>query len=91
MFETGYVLDYLAAKAFLNLTVEQQAAVAVQAAHIPGGNASFSTVYSDVSVEELKQMGLKVSRPVGKQDLHPKSHKGFHRKNKHCDGRKLWI
>lgn len=59
MFETGYVLDYLAAKAFLNLTVEQQAAVAVQAAHIPGGNASFSTVYSDVSVEELKQMGLK--------------------------------
>ena len=30
----------------MNLTVEQQAAVAVQAAHIPGGNASFSTVYS---------------------------------------------
>ena len=59
MFETGYVLDYLAAKAFLRLTAEQQAAVAVQATHTPGGHASFRTVYSDVSVEELKQMQLR--------------------------------
>ncbi len=58
MFETGYVLDYLAAQAFLRLTPEQQAAVAVQAEHIPGGNASFSTAYKDVTVEQIKQMDL---------------------------------
>lgn len=59
MFETGYVLDYLAAQAFLGLTAEQQAAVAVQATHTAGGISSFSTVYSDVSVEELEQMNLR--------------------------------
>ncbi len=59
MFETGYVLDYLAAQAFLDLTVEQQAAVALQATHTPGGNSSFTTTYSDLSVEQLKQMDLK--------------------------------
>lgn len=59
MFETGYVLDYLAAQAFLRLTPQQQAAVAVQATHTPGGNASFSTQYHDVSEEEILQMGLK--------------------------------
>lgn len=58
MFETGYVLDYLAAQAFLQLTTEQQAAVAVQATHTPGGTSSFSTTYSDLSVEQLKQMNL---------------------------------
>lgn len=58
MFETGYVLDYLAAQAFLRLTTEQQAKVAVQATHIAGGTASLSTVYSDLSVEELEQMNL---------------------------------
>lgn len=58
MFETGYVLDYLAAQAFLGLTAEQQAAVAVQATHTAGGNSSFSTVYGDLSVEELEQMNL---------------------------------
>ena len=58
MFETGYVLDYLAAQAFLRLTAEQKAAVAVQATHTEGGNSSFSTVYSDLSVEEIRQMDL---------------------------------
>lgn len=58
MFETGYVLDYLAAKAFLQLDAEQQAAVAVQAKHTPGGNASFSTEYSDISVDEIRKMDL---------------------------------
>lgn len=59
MFETGYVLDYLAAQAFLRLTPEEQAAVAVQADHTEGGNASFSTVYSGLTAEELAQMDLR--------------------------------
>lgn len=58
MFETGYVLDYLAAQAFLRLPAEQQAAVAVQAHHTAGGNASFTTEYRDVTVEEIRQMQL---------------------------------
>lgn len=59
MFETGYVLDYLAAKAFLQLTPQQQAAVAVQATHTPGGNASFTTLYQDVTAEQIQQMDLR--------------------------------
>lgn len=59
MFETGYVLDYLAAKAFLQLTPQQQAAVAVQATHTPGGTDSFTTQYRDVTVEEIQQMDLR--------------------------------
>lgn len=58
MFETGYVLDYLAAMAFLRLTPQQQAAVAVQAVHTPGGNHSFHTEYRSLSVQELEQMKL---------------------------------
>ena len=59
MFETGYVLDYLAAKAFLQLTPQQQAAIAVQATHTPEGNASFTTLYHDVTVEGIQQMDLR--------------------------------
>lgn len=59
MFETGYVLDYLAAQAFLQLTPQQQAAVAVQAVHTPGGTNSFSTQYQDLTEEEILQMDLK--------------------------------
>ena len=59
MFETGYVLDYLAAQAFLQLTPQQQAAVAVQAIHTPGGTNSFTTQYQDLTEEEIIQMDLK--------------------------------
>lgn len=59
MFETGYVLDYLAAQAFLALTPEQQAKVAVQAEHTPAGNASMRTVYSRLTADEIKKMNLK--------------------------------
>ena len=58
MFETGYVLDYLAAKAFLMLDSEQQAAVAVQASHTLGGNSSFSTEYKDISRQDIENMNL---------------------------------
>lgn len=59
MFETGYVLDYLAAQAFLRLTPEEQAAVAVQAVHTPGGTNSFSTTYRALTADELRQMNLR--------------------------------
>ncbi len=59
MFEAGYVLDYLAAQAFLSLTPEEQAAVAVQAVHTPGGTNSFTTTYRALTADELQQMDLK--------------------------------
>ena len=58
MFETGYVLDYLAAQAFFELTPQQQAAVAVQAEHTAGGNASMSTTYKKLTAEEIGAMNL---------------------------------
>ena len=58
MFETGYVLDYLAAQAFFELTPQQQAKVAVQAEHTPGGKDSMSTAYRKLSAEEIKAMNL---------------------------------
>lgn len=58
MFETGYVLDYLAAQAFLELTPQQQAAVAVQAEHTPGGTSSMSTVYKKLTADEISAMNL---------------------------------
>ena len=59
MFETGYVLDYLAAQAFLRLAPEEQAAVAVQAVHTPAGNRSLRTEYRSLTAEELRAMDLK--------------------------------
>ncbi len=59
MFETGYVLDYLAAQAFLELTPKQQAAVAVQAEHTEAGNASMRTVYNRITEKEMEDMNLK--------------------------------
>ena len=53
-----------------------------------------STVYSDVSGgRDLKQMGLKgYRRPVGRTGSPSEiSQRVPSRKNKHCDGRKLWI
>lgn len=58
MFETGYVLDYLAAQAFLQLTPRQQAAVAVQAAHAEGKGNSISTTYTRVTEEQIEEMEL---------------------------------
>lgn len=58
MFDTGYALDYLAAQAFLRLTPQQQAAVAVQAEHTAGGTASMSTVYRKLTAEEISAMKL---------------------------------
>lgn len=58
MFETGYVLDYLAAQAFLQLTPRQQAAVAVQATHAEGQRNSISTVYARVSEAQIEAMEL---------------------------------
>ena len=58
MCETGYVLDYLAAQAFLDLTPQQQAAVAVQAIHTEGGTSSFTTEYTDISAERIEEMEL---------------------------------
>ena len=58
MFETGYVLDYLAAQAFFELTPQQQAAVAVQAEHTAGGSASMSTTYKKLTAEEIGAMNL---------------------------------
>lgn len=58
MFDTGYVLDYLAAQAFFELTPEQQAAVAVQAEHTAGGNSSMSTTYRKLTAGEVHAMNL---------------------------------
>ena len=58
MFDTGYVLDYLAAQAFFELTPQQQAAVAVQAEHTAGGNASMTTTYKKLTAEEIDAMDL---------------------------------
>ena len=58
MFETGYVLDYLAAQAFLSLTPEQQAAVAVKAEHTAAGTASMTTTYRRMTADEIRGMQL---------------------------------
>lgn len=57
MFETGYVLDYLVGQAFLSLTPEEQARVAVQASHTQDGK-SFSTTYSRLTAEDFRNMNL---------------------------------
>lgn len=61
MYETYYVLDYLTGKAFLQLTPEQQAQVAVKVSYNnstdydKGGSA---TTYSKISAEEFRNMNL---------------------------------
>lgn len=57
MFETGYVLDYLAAQAFLKLTPEQQAKVVLQARE--EGTTSFTTYYDKLDAGKIKAMNLK--------------------------------
>lgn len=57
MFDTSYVIDYLAAQAFLRLTPEEQARVAVQATEEPQGN-SFRSVYTRLTADQLRAMDL---------------------------------
>lgn len=58
MFETGYVLDYLAAQAFFELMPAQQASVAVQAEHTEGGTSSMNTIYKKLTADEISSMNL---------------------------------
>lgn len=61
MFETYYVLDYLTAQAFLKLTPEEQAAVAVQVTY--NGETDYekggaTTIYKKISADEFRKMNL---------------------------------
>ena len=57
MFETSYVLDYLAAQAFLSLTPEQQAAVGAQVTE--NGTTSTTSTYSRLTADQFRKMNLK--------------------------------
>lgn len=57
MFDTSYVIDYLAGQAFLRLTPEEQARVAVQATEEPQGN-SFRSIYIRLTADQLRDMHL---------------------------------
>ncbi len=62
MFETYYVLDYLVGQAFLELTPEQQAKVAVQATYdveTDYDKGASKTTYKQISAEEFEKMNLK--------------------------------
>ncbi len=58
MFETGYVLEYLAGQAFLRLTPEEQAKIATQAQH-PTNVSYFGTKYVRLTADDFKKMNLK--------------------------------
>ena len=58
IFEAKYAIDYMMAEAFLRLSPEEQARVAVKVSHTPAGN-TFSTTYSRISADEIKAMKLK--------------------------------
>lgn len=57
MFETKYVLEYLAAKAFLRLTPEEQAKVAIQLQYSDTGN-SRATSYVRLTADDFRNMNL---------------------------------
>lgn len=57
MFESGYVLDYLAGQAFLNLTPEEQAQVAVQVSY-QEDRTSLKAIYKRLSAEDFQKMNL---------------------------------
>lgn len=57
MFESGYVLDYLAGQAFLRLDPEEQAKVAVQVNYQKDGT-SLKAVYTRLSAGEFADMNL---------------------------------
>lgn len=61
MFETYYVLDYLTAQAFLQLTPEEQARVAVQVTYQGGTDyekGGATTIYKQISTDEFRKMNL---------------------------------
>ena len=55
MFETYYVLDYLTAQAFLQLTPEEQAKLAVRVTYTNEGR---NTVYNKLTADEIRSMNL---------------------------------
>lgn len=58
MFDTSYVIDYLAGQAFLQLTPEEQARVAIQASEVQQGN-SIRSVYTRLTADDFRAMDLK--------------------------------
>ena len=58
MYDTKYVLEYLAAKAFLKLTPEEQAKVAIQMQHNTTG-ANYTTKYVRLTADDFRKMNLK--------------------------------
>ena len=58
MFNVYYLLDYLTAQAFLELTPEEQSKLAVQAEHNQSNKAE-STTYKKLTNEEFRSMKLK--------------------------------
>lgn len=61
MFETYYVLDYLTAKALLQLTPEQQAKLVTQANYVDDNNPADggkSTEYKKLTADEIRSMHL---------------------------------
>ncbi len=67
LFDTLYIMDYLEGQAFLKLSAEEQAALAVQANYPRESESLFDgqeylkrqhTVYKEVTVEEIQQMNL---------------------------------
>lgn len=62
MFETYYVLDYLTAQAFLNLSPDQQSKLATQVSYPKADNqdqGGGTTKYSKLSADEFRNMNLK--------------------------------
>lgn len=57
MFETSYVIDYLAGQAFLQLEPEEQARVAIQVSYQPDGNSARS-IYTRLTADQLREMDL---------------------------------
>ena len=57
IFETKYAIDYMMAQAFLKLSAEEQAKVAVQVSHTPSGN-TFGTTYSRITADKIEAMNL---------------------------------
>ncbi len=67
LFDTLYIMDYLEGQAFLKLTAEEQAALAVQVSYPRESTNTLAgheylqrqhTVYKEVSVEDIKAMNL---------------------------------
>ncbi len=68
MYETKYVLEYLAGQAFLKLSPEEQAKVAVQMQHNTSG-ANYSTQYARLTADDFKKMNLKTMEDLWDNQL----------------------